>query len=83
MVNYLLDTNICIYFLRGKEGIDVKINKIGAENCFISEITVAELLYGVEYSSKNEKENRKLLTLAQVCDLCQRRAVKNGKAFRR
>ena len=61
MTKYLLDTNICIYFLRGKEGVDVKINEIGAENCFISEMTVAELLYGVEYSSKNEKENRKLV----------------------
>ena len=61
MIKYLLDTNMCVYLLRGKEGIDVKIHEIGVENCFISEMTVAELLYGVEYSSKNEKENRKLV----------------------
>ena len=61
MAKYLLDTNICIYFLRGKEQVDIKINRIGAENCFISEMTVAELLYGVEYNSQNEEENRRLV----------------------
>jgi len=61
MAKYLLDTNICIYFLRGKEQIAVKINEIGAENCFISEMTVAELLYGVEYSSQNREVNRRLV----------------------
>ena len=61
MAKYLLDTNICIYFLRGKEQIAVKINEIGVENCFISEMTVAELLYGVEYSSQNKEANLRLV----------------------
>ena len=61
MEKYLLDTNICIYLLRGKEQIAVKINEIGVENCFISEMTVAELLYGVEYSSQNKEVNRRLV----------------------
>ena len=61
MAKYLLDTNICIYFLRGKEQIAVKINEIGVENCYISEMTVAELLYGVEYSLQNKEANRRLV----------------------
>jgi len=61
MTKYLLDTNICIYFLRGRGQIGNKINEIGAENCFISEMTVAELLYGVEYNSQNEEANRRLV----------------------
>ncbi len=42
-MNYLLDTNICIYFLKGRYGLVKKIERIGFENLFISEITVAEL----------------------------------------
>lgn len=46
MKKYLLDTNICIFLLRGKYYIDEKIDAVGGlENCFISEITVAELKY--------------------------------------
>jgi tRNA(fMet)-specific endonuclease VapC len=47
---YLLDTNICIYFIKGQFDIDKKISQVGQENCFISEITVAELKYGIENS---------------------------------
>jgi tRNA(fMet)-specific endonuclease VapC len=51
---YLLDTNICIYFLKGKYGLDEKIAATGQENCFISEVTVAEMKYGVENSKTPE-----------------------------
>lgn len=47
---YLLDTNICIFFLQGKYGIKEKIQQVGRKNCFISEISIAELLYGAAYS---------------------------------
>ena len=50
MKKYLLDTNICIFFLKGKFELDKKIAEVGEENCFISEMTVAELKYGVENS---------------------------------
>lgn len=50
-MNYLLDTNICIYFLKGRYGLVEKMDKVGFENLFISEITVAELKFGVEKSS--------------------------------
>lgn len=48
MSKYLLDTNICIFFLRGKFNLDKKVNSVGWNNCYISEITVAELKYGAE-----------------------------------
>jgi tRNA(fMet)-specific endonuclease VapC len=50
-MNYLLDTNICIYFLKGRYGLVERIEKIGFDNLFISEITVAELKYGAEKSA--------------------------------
>jgi len=54
MNKYVLDTNICIFYMKGKFSLDKKIENVGQENCFISEITVAELLYGA-YHSKNQK----------------------------
>ncbi len=60
MNKYLLDTNICIYFLNGKYNLDKKFEEAGVDNCSISEITVAELKFGVEKSSKIE-ENRKVV----------------------
>jgi tRNA(fMet)-specific endonuclease VapC len=59
-MKYLLDTNICIYYLKGVKNILKRIKEIGLNNCAISEITVAELKYGIERSSKQEK-NRKLI----------------------
>ena len=52
MTNYLLDTNICIFLLRGKYDVDKKIDSVGFENCAISEITVAELKYGATLGKK-------------------------------
>jgi len=57
---YLLDTNICIYLLKGLYDLDKKIETAGIENCLVSEITIAELKYGVENSNQPAK-NRKVL----------------------
>lgn len=51
MNGYLLDTNICIFYLKGKYNLVEKIEEIGRHNCYISEITVAELLYGASCSN--------------------------------
>ena len=51
MEKYLLDTNICIFLFKNKYNIGEKIKQIGGlGNCFISEITLAELKFGVELS---------------------------------
>ncbi|MVN20129.1 PIN domain-containing protein [Mucilaginibacter arboris] len=50
-MQYLLDTSICVYFLRGKLDLDKFIKEKGRENFYISEITVVELSYGAENSS--------------------------------
>ena len=46
---YMLDTNICAFWLRDKYDVKYRVNEVGMENCYISEITVAELKYGKEY----------------------------------
>ncbi len=57
-MQYLLDTNICIFFLRGKLNLDKIFKDKGIENCFISELTVFELKYGAE-NSQNPKKSHK------------------------
>ena len=54
-MKYLLDTNICIYLFKGQYSLNQKIKEVGLENCAISEITYAELIYGAEKSEFKEK----------------------------
>lgn len=56
-MQYLLDTNICIFFLRGKLNLDEIIREKGVANCFISELTVFELRYGAENSDNPKKSH--------------------------
>ncbi|OWK70004.1 PIN domain-containing protein [Pedobacter sp. AJM] len=56
-MQYLLDTNICIFFLRGKLNLDEIIREKGIENCFISEITIFELRFGAENSDNPKKSH--------------------------
>jgi len=54
-MQYLLDTSICVFFLRGKLDLDILIKEKGRENCYVSEITVVELFYGTENSGNPTK----------------------------
>ncbi|HBR11617.1 MAG TPA: VapC toxin family PIN domain ribonuclease [Chryseobacterium sp.] len=56
-MQYLLDTNICVFFLRGKLNLDEIIREKGLSNCFISELTVFELKFGAENSDKPKKSH--------------------------
>ena len=58
---YLLDTNICIHFFRGKFNLLEKMELIKLYNCVLSEITLAELMFGAENSS-NPKKNKDLIS---------------------
>ncbi len=53
---------IYVFFLRGKFNIDQRIREHGRENCFISEITVAELRYGAENSDDPIKSHKSVDT---------------------
>ena len=60
MNQYLLDTNICIYYIKGLYDLKSKFEVVDPENCFISEITLAELKFGVA-KSQAKKKNQKAL----------------------
>jgi tRNA(fMet)-specific endonuclease VapC len=59
-MNYLLDTNICIHFFKGKFQLQEKFEQLGLHNFAISEITLAELIFGAE-NSMNPPKNRVLV----------------------
>lgn len=53
--NYVLDTCICVFVLRGKYGVASILDELDNTCCYISEVTLAELKYGIECS--NDREN--------------------------
>lgn len=65
MKGYLLDTNICIFYMKGKYQLDEKIAKVGQNNCYISEITVAELLFGAVRSANKEKHLKQIASFIE------------------
>lgn len=58
MSDYILDTNTCIYWLKGREEIRKKIEQVGTNNLKMTIITLAELRYGA-YNSQKVQENLK------------------------
>lgn len=64
---YLLDTNICIYAIKKKpEFVLNRIKKEIRKGIFISTLTIAELEYGVENSSKIESNRVALIKFLSV-----------------
>ncbi|SHE48018.1 tRNA(fMet)-specific endonuclease VapC [Psychroflexus salarius] len=59
-MKYLIDTNVCIHFFRGKFSLIDSFETVKLSNCAVSEITLAELIFGAENSS-NPKKNYKLI----------------------
>jgi len=60
-MKYFLDTNICIYYLKGMyPGIVKNLLSKNPEDIKISAIVKAELLYGAEKSQTREKTKEKI-----------------------
>lgn len=63
MAQYLLDTCVCISMFRNEGRVRETLKKIGTKNCFISEITIAELYFGL---AKATDKKRKLEDIREV-----------------
>ena len=63
MAKYLLDTCVCISMFRNEGKVRETLQKVGIENCYISEITVAELYFGL---AKSTDKKRKLEDIKEV-----------------
>ena len=53
-MTYLVDTDTCVYALRGSESVRDRLGAVDAENVAISVITLAELRYGATCSASPE-----------------------------
>ncbi|MEA5429033.1 PIN domain-containing protein [Arcicella lustrica] len=73
-IKYLLDSNICIHFIKNDFNIPAKISSVGVENCFISELTILELMYGIANSTSTKKEENRL-KLKQFTESFQNRVL--------
>ena len=60
MNGYLLDTSTCIFLLRGKRSVEEKLNEIDEDKCYISEVVLAELIFGAYYSGQIEDNLRQV-----------------------
>ncbi|MBQ6210487.1 MAG: PIN domain-containing protein [Prevotella sp.] len=63
MAKYLLDTCVCISMFRNEGNVRDNLLKFGTQNCFISEITIAELYFGL---AKAGNKKRKLNDIYEV-----------------
>ena len=59
-MKYLIDTNICIYWLNGDLAIEKKALKVGLKNIAISFITISELLLTRTTDQENATKNLKI-----------------------
>lgn len=64
-MKYLLDTNICVYWLKGNEHIEQKILSVGLNNVTLSFINVSELFYG---AYKSQRADANLALIRQLVD---------------
>jgi tRNA(fMet)-specific endonuclease VapC len=73
MSKFILDTDTCIYWLKGNKNIEKNIVKNGLENIFVTIITECELFYWAFKSAKKERNlavveelKRKIRTLHTI-----------------
>jgi tRNA(fMet)-specific endonuclease VapC len=82
-MEYLLDTNICIYIIKKKPAeVFEKFKNLTIGDVGLSSITLAELQYGIEKSSNSEKNREaleKFLTPIEIIDYGYEATVEYGK----
>ena len=54
-MKYVLDSNVCIHFMKDEYKVKQKLTAIGFKNCYISELTILELIYGIANSASTRK----------------------------
>ena len=82
-MNFMLDTNICIYAMKNKpEKVSMRMKEHNPDELFISTITLAELEQGVQKSIQKEKnaENLKnFLRTVRILSFDMSAAIEYGK----
>lgn len=63
MARYLIDTNTCIEYFKHRHGVPERMNQVSREDLCVSEITIAELLYGAVHSVSVDRHLREVREL--------------------
>lgn len=90
---YLLDTDIVVDLVKGRYKLKDKVKKAKFSNCYVSEITLAELHFGAFYSPAYQKHKEEpndiasifnVLPISEVLEVFgseKARLVKDGKVI--
>ena len=55
MAKYIIDTNTWIEYFKHRNGVPERMNKESLDNLCVSEVTIAELLYGAVHSKNVDR----------------------------
>ncbi|WP_293448771.1 type II toxin-antitoxin system VapC family toxin [Persephonella sp.] len=80
-MGYIIDTDVCIDFLKNKDYAVNLFSKILNEDCYISILTYYELLKGA-YTQKQQKIIQDFVRLMEIVNLDER-IIKTGAEFYR
>lgn len=55
MAKYIIDTNTCIEYFKHRNGVPERMNQENRDDLCVSEVTIAELLYGAVHSKSVDR----------------------------
>ena len=63
MAKYIIDTNTCIEYFKHRHGVAERMSQADRDDLCVSEITIAELLYGAVHSKSVDRHLREVREL--------------------
>lgn len=69
MSKYIIDTNTCIEYFKHRHGVAERMNQVNRGDLCISEVTIAELLYGAVHSKSVDRHLREVRELQRAIDV--------------
>lgn len=54
-MSHILDTDTTIYIIKRRPGLEAKLQRVNAEEVFVTPITIGELFFGAYHSQQIEK----------------------------
>jgi tRNA(fMet)-specific endonuclease VapC len=63
MAKYIIDTNTCIEYFKHRNGVPERMGQESRDDLCVSEVTIAELLYGAVHSKSVDRHLREVREL--------------------
>lgn len=60
MAKYIIDTNTCIEYFKHCHGVPERMGQVSRDDLCVSEVTIAELLYGAVHSKSVDRHLREV-----------------------